>query len=127
MKTRPEIVALLLFVVLTAYAAAQHVFVIPVIQYMLVSAGAVVSIPGRIAITISQYGLGAFLLFICFTLLALSRIKPAKDAVQQARVLNLATLAVVLFVVMEGSLYVDLAKSASKVMQSGRQTSSLLK
>lgn len=127
MKKRPEIVALLLFVVLTAYAAAQHVFVIPVIQYMLVTAGAIVSLPGRIAITMSQYGLGAFLLFICFTLLALSRVKPAKDAAQQVRVLNLATLVVVLFVVMEGSLYVDLARSASKVMKSGRQTASTLK
>ncbi len=125
MKKRPEIVALVLLVVLTVYATAQQLFIMPVVQYMLVQANAFVSLPGRIFIQTSKFGSLEFLAFVALTLFALKRLQPAGDRAQQARVLNLASILMVLFILGQASLYVDLAKSAGKVMQAGRQTASV--
>ena len=123
MKKRPEIVALVLLVVLTAYATAQQLFIMPVIQYMLVQANAFLSLPGRIFIQTSKFGLLEFLAFVVLTLVALRRLQPAGDRAQQARVLNLASILMVIFLLGQASLYVDLAKSAGKVMHAGQTAS----
>ena len=125
MKKRPEIVALVLLVVLTGYAVAQQWFIIPVIRYMLVQANAFLSLPGRIFIQTSRFGALEFLAFVVLTLVALRRSRPAGDRAQQARVLNLASILMVLFLLGQASLYVDLTKSASKVMHAGGQTASI--
>ena len=56
---------------------------------------------------------------------ALNRIKPVEDRAQQARVLNLASLVVTVFIMLQGWMFVDLALSATKIVnRNGRQTAS---
>ena len=92
---------------------------------MLVQASVFVSLPARIFIRTSQFGWLEFLAFVVLTLVALKRLRPAGDRAQQARVLNLASILMVLFILGQASVLVDLAKSSSKVMQAGRQTASI--
>lgn len=125
MRKRPEVVALVLLVLLTALAAAQQLIVIPVIRAMLVQARVFVSLPARIFLHTSQYGALAFLAFVVLTLVALRRLRPAGDRAQQASIMNVASILMVLYILGQASVVVDLARSASKVMQAGRQTSSI--
>lgn len=116
MRKRPEIVALVLLVVLMAYAAGLHVFVIPVVQNMMASANAGFTLPSRIAIVISQNAYGEFLLFVALLAFALKRTKPTDDRAQQARVLNLASLVVSVFIVLQGWMFVDMAVAAHVIV-----------
>ena len=125
MRRRPELVALVLLAVLMAYAAGLNVFVIPVVQNMVASANAQFTIPSRIAIAISQYALGGFLLFVALLALALKRTKPNDDRPQQARVINLASLVLSIFIVLQGWMFVDMAVAAHQIVNpSARRTAS---
>ena len=126
MKNRPEIVAMVLLVVLTAYAAAHQIFLIPVVQYLLANTNAPISLPGRISISLSQYGFAGFLIFVGATLYALRKIEPSKDRIQQAGVMNVASIVVTLFILLQASLYVDMLKSAPTFLK-GAQTASVTK
>lgn len=119
MKNRPELVAAVLFILLTLLAAAQHVFIVPAVVYMLAGLNVAVSLPGRVAISLAQYGSIGFLVGAGFLLLATRRKPSANDPVRTVRTLNLATIVVVLFMALQATIYVDLAKSASKVMRAG--------
>lgn len=116
MRKRPEIVALLLLTVLMAYAAGLNVFVIPVVQNMVASANAGFTLPSRIAIAISQYAFGGFLLFVALLAFALKRTRPNEDRAQQARVLNLASLVLAVFIVLQGWMFVDMAVAAHAIV-----------
>lgn len=119
MRKRPEIVALLLFAALVAYAAGLQVFILPVIRNMLATVDAPLALPSRIAATIGQNGLGTFLVFVALLAFVLNRIKPVADRATQALVLNIANLVVVAFIMLQGWIFVDLALSATKIVNQG--------
>ena len=69
--------------------------------------------------------LRGFVAFVLVTLLALRRVRPPGDRAQQAQVLNVAGIVVVLIILGQASLLVDLSKSASRIINAGaRQTAS---
>ena len=119
MRKHPEIVALILLIGLTALTAAQQVFIIPVVQHMLATASVPVSLPGRNFIAVSRFLFWGFVAFVLVTLLALRRARPAADRAQQAQVLNVASIVVVLTLSGQFALFVDVAKSASRIMNNG--------
>ena len=123
MRKRPDVVALVLLVVLTAYAATQQVFVVPVMQNMLASAHVPVSLPARNFIAVSPFAMVGFFAFAIVTLLVARRVRPAEDRAQQAQVFNLASIVVSLFILGQAALYIDVAKSAGKVMRAGQISS----
>ena len=125
MRKRPEIVAFILFAALIVYGAGLNVFIIPVVQNMLGAVDAPLMWPSRAAIAISQNAGGEFLLFIALLALVLKRTKPNDDRVQQARVLNIASLMFTVFIMLQGWIFVDMALSATKIVNQGaRRTAS---
>ena len=118
MKKHPEVVALILLVALTAFTAAQQLFIVPVVQYMLSSARVPMSFPARAFIATSRFSGWEFVAFVLLTLFALRRVRPVDDRADQARVLNIASIVVLLFILGQASLFVDLSKSAGRIMHS---------
>ncbi len=118
MKKHPEIVALILLVMLTAFTAAQQLFIFPVVQGMLATAGVPLNFPARVFIAVSRYGIFEFVAFVLVTLLALGRVRPADDRARKAQVLNVAGIIVVLVILGQASLFVDLSTSAGRIMHS---------
>lgn len=127
MQKRPDILALVLFVVLLVYAAGLDVFIIPVVQNMLASVDAQLAIPSRIAVTVSQYGFASVMAFLLLIAGGLKLMTSGnEDRAGQARVLNLACLLVAAFMVAQGWIFVDLALSAGKIVnRKPRQSTSV--
>lgn len=121
MKNRPDIIALLLLIVLTALTAAQQVFIVPVVRDMLATASVPVSLPGRIFIAASRGALWEFAALLLVTVLALRRLHPRDDRARQAQVLNVASIAMALILLGQAALFVNLARSTGRAPNSGGQ------
>ena len=126
MKKRPEIVALVLFTVLLFYAVGLNIFIVPVVQNMMATVDAQLSFLSRVAVTISQYGFVSVMALLLTIAAGLKRSTTGNDdRAGQARVLNLASLVVTVFMVAQGWIFVDMAVSASKIVnRNPRQTAS---
>ena len=126
MRKRPEIVALILFAVLVFYGTGLNMFIVPVMQNMLATVSAPLSWPTRVYAIVNANALGELLLFIALVAFALSRAKPKDDPVQQARVLNFASLVVTVFLALQAGIFFDLAVSATKIVnQNSRRIASV--